>query len=628
MMMTTTRCAAATAIAMMTGVSFAGNQMANGTNGFSVSEPLLTIGETRFGYTPVGVLDGLGAFELNADTVRVISNHELLNFRGNAWEVEAAGGGTFSLIGARLSFFDISKTTYELVDAGLAIERIYDATGAQAADASFLANNFSGLSRFCSSTLIEAQQFGNGRGLEDRMYFTGEEDGGFFNGVGGAEWGLDVATGDFWQLPDLGRGAWENVAEVDTGTTDRVAILLADDSSPFDFDPANADGPEAAPLYLYVGEKDPAGDFVARNGLRNGTLYVWVADNGDTRPSQFNGTGNSRTGTWVEVDNTPTGPASEFGDTGFDEFGYPTQGTLWLRAEALGSFGFSRPEDVATNPADGTQVVLASTGVDSYDVVNGVGSDTWGTVYLIDNDFTDVNNPTATITVIYDGNEDLSRALRSPDNLDWADNGLIYIQEDEAEESSLDGEPLFGPGATNQNEASIVELDPTTNAVRTVAIIDRSVVLDGSLANPSDAVDVDAGFSGEWESSGIIDVSTLFGKNVGTLFLFNVQAHGIEDQDDFNPTSRINDGDLVEGGQLLFLSFCPADCEPVNPDGTVGNGVVNIDDLLATINEFGATNSRCDVAPVGPNNTFGNATVNMDDVLSILNNFGGCFGLE
>ena len=44
------------------------------------------------------------------------------------------------------------------------------------------------------------------------------------------------------------------------------------------------------------------------------------------------------------------------------------------------------------------------------------------------------------------------------------------------------------------------------------------------------------------------------GPKKGSLFLFNVQAHGIEDQDDFNADSRIVDGDLVEGGQLLFLT--------------------------------------------------------------------------
>ena len=66
-------------------------------------------------------------------------------------------------------------------------------------------------------------------------------------------------------------------------------------------------------------------------------------------------------------------------------------------------------------------------------------------------------------------------------------------------------------------------------------------------------VDQDAGDAGEWETSGILDVSQLFGEKKGTLFLFDVEAHGIEDQDDFNADSRITDGDLVEGGQLSFL---------------------------------------------------------------------------
>ena len=51
-------------------------------------------------------------------------------------------------------------------------------------------------------------------------------------------------------------------------------------------------------------------------------------------------------------------------------------------AAAAGAFEFSRPEDVATNPADGTQVVMASTGRASL-----YPSDNWGTTYLIDLDF-------------------------------------------------------------------------------------------------------------------------------------------------------------------------------------------------------------------------------------------------
>jgi len=277
--------------------------------------------------------------------------------------------------------------------------------------------------------------------------------------------------------------------------------------------------------------------------LRGGDLFVWVADNGATSPATFNGSGKLH-GAWVQIDNSPTGPPSIDGSTGFDHFGYPTQGTLWNRARALGAFGFSRPEDIATNPNNGKEAAFASTGVDTYEG----GVDTFGTVYTIKTNF---NAMTAALTIVYDGDADPTRALRSPDNLDWADDGRLYIQEDEAEEDTLGGEPLFGPGAANPNEAGIVRMRPTGVGIERIANVDRSVVIDPTTTGTP--VDQDAGAAGEWETSGIIDVSMLFGEQKGTLFLFVVEAHGIEDQDDFNADSRITDGDLVEGGQLSFL---------------------------------------------------------------------------
>jgi hypothetical protein len=527
--------------------------MATGEDGWT-ADPIYTIGAAISGttgalnpttagdYTPVGVLDGLGAYELDNDTVRVFANHELLHFSAYAYEVSDGAGGTFSLNGARISYFDIDKDTRSIVDSGVAINTIYDANGAIATDPSFQPLGLSGFSRFCSGSLFEDHEFSAKRGLEDRIFFAGEEDGGFFNPVGGGEWALDPETGNMWHLPDLGRGAWENIAILDTGRADTVAVLLADDTSPFDF--GGNPGDEAAPLFLYVGEKDPDGDFPAQNGLRGGDLFVWVADNGATSPADYNGSGKLR-GQWIQVDNSPTGTPSSDGSTGFDNFGYPTQGNLWLQAQALGAFGFSRPEDVATNPGNGREAVFASTGVDDY----VGGADSFGTIYTIKTNF---NTMSATLDIVYDGDADPTRALRSPDNLDWADDGLIYVQEDEAEETTLAGEPLFGVGAANPNEAGIVRMDKHGNRMERIVNIDRSVVLDPSTVGTP--VDQDAGNAGEWESSGILDVSQLFGEKKGTLFLFTVQAHGIDDQDDFNADSRITDGDLVEGGQLLFLT--------------------------------------------------------------------------
>ena len=574
--------------------------MATGFNGFSVSEPLFTVGESFGDYTPPGILDGMGAIELDADTVRVFANHELLNFRGYEYFVSDGGGGEFGLVGARVSYFDIDKVSREITASGVAYDTIYDANGEIATDIGFLANDFVGFSRFCSSQLVDANEFGTStspRGIVDTIYFTGEEDGSGFNPVGGAVWALDVANNDFWAVPDFGRGAWENITQIDTGSPFTVGFILADDSSPFD---ADEDGDsEASPLYLYIGLKDPNGNFLERNGLSGGDLYVFVSNTGELTPLDFRGSG-TLLGSWVQVDNEPTGTPSEDGSTGFDEYSYPVQRNLWLQAEALGAFGFSRPEDLATYPLIGSIACLASTGVDTYavDSKTGDGADTFGTMYLIGTDFSTLS---CQVSILYDADADPTRALRSVDNIDWADDGFIYGQEDEAEEDTLSGEPLFGPGAVNPNEAGIVQVDPIFGSTLRIANIDRNVVLDASIANPTDAVDVDAGDAGEWESSGILDVSDLFGEEAGTLFIFNVQAHGIEDQDQFNAESRICDDDLVEGGQLLFLIKNDFLLGDVNGDGVVD--LLDVSAFVAAL-ENGIYNPAADI--------------NMDGVVDLL----------
>ncbi len=530
--------------------------MLQGQNGF-VAQEIFTVGESLPSdgddYTPVGVLDGLGAFELDGDTVRVFANHELTFFDGNTYEL----GNGAELTGARISFFDIDKGSLEIVDSGLAYHTVYNAAGEVYDGTNTLNSTGGGFSRFCSANLFEADTFGAGNGLVDTIFFTGEEDGGFFNPIGGNEWALDAETGEIWAIPFMGHGAWENITQVDTGTTTHVAFILADDSSPFNFD--DDERLESAPLYLYVGEKDTSegASFLGRNGLDGGDLFVWVPDAGadaDT-PSEFTGTGNSQAGTWVQIDNAPNlGEASEDGSSGFDEFGFPTQGNLWNQAEEAGAFQFSRPEDVATNPHDGSEFVLASTGrEDDFD-----GDDLVGEIYTMDIVFDfdgegNFNGATGDLNVLYDGDSDPSQTLRSPDNLDWADDGLIYVQEDRA----VGG--IFGDGAVNPNEAGIVRLDPAVEGgnPQRIANIDPSVTL------PVGAVEENLFFNGQydvgdWESSGILDVSSLFGAEPGSLFLSTVQAHGIDDQGRFEATEgtlaeRLTDDDLKEGGQLLFL---------------------------------------------------------------------------
>lgn len=499
-----------------------------------VVNPIFTIGDTinastgalnptsAGAFSPVGTLDGLGAFSLNANTVRVFSNHEIEipNTGSAGYPYTLANGTVITKGGARISYWDIDKTTRRVVDGGLAIARMYDRTGTVVTSTAQL--ELGGLDRTCSSALFEPNLWGAGRGLVDRTYIMGEETStAFGHPHGGTYWALDTSNGDLWALPDFGRGSWENAALVDTGTTTHVAFLLGDDA-------------QARPLYLYVGEKStaPGANFVERNGLKGGQLYVWKTTNGNTTPQQFNGTGATRTGIWVAVNARNIANA---GTAGHDAQGYKNDTTLGSEASGLGCFLFSRPEDLSTSPTDGSIVAFTSTGRGSVYPL-----DNWGDTYILDIDFNASAVPTAgNIRILYDGDDagggqfmSPEEGLRCPDNLDWADDGFIYVQEDQANQTGSFGAAGF--------ETSIWKLNATTGAAVRITQTDRSTVL------PLGSTDTNPGDVGNWESSGIIDVSSLFGEAPGELFLFDLQAHSVNN-------GLISTKQLYEGGQLCFL---------------------------------------------------------------------------
>lgn len=536
-----------------------------GLDGYSV-KPLFTVGETINDYAPPGILDGTGAYKLDETTVRVLVNHELADDVGYRYEL-ASGA---ELTGGRVSYFDIDIRTLGIVDAGLAYDTIYNRAGEEVtAETPLDSASIEGLNRLCAANLMEANQFGNGRGFADTIFFTGEET------DGGTEFALDVANNELWALPWLGAAAWESVAELDTGSQDHVALIIGDDRGP-------------APLLMYVGEKnvdfnnDGNINFLERNGLTGGKLYAWVADDAAILdPSDFSGTGNSTGGQFVEIDiYDETGLLP-----GYDALGFATQATQDALVNSANGFLMSRPEDTATNPNDGNQVVIASTGRQGlFD-----DADVWGTTYIIDVDFSAIDSPTAELNILFDGNDFETNGfshpdfgLRSPDNLDWADNGLIYLQEDRAISSSL-----FG--ATSGEEASIWKIDPNAANPETtltrVGQIDRSAV----PTTQSDPVPTDIG---NWESSGILDISTLLGNEAGSVLLFDVQAHSLRDGNIINNPGLDTDGDgtverqdnLVEGGQLSLLIAPSAE---LIQDSTQVFGTNGVDDLAAGVDFSG-----------------------------------------
>ncbi len=512
-------------------------------NGWTV-EPVVTVGETnnagedvnqtRFGYKLTGILDGIGAWKKGLN-VRVVVNSELADSRGYAYTL--ANG--LSLTGARMNSIELSRITKEVKSMGLAYDKIYDRAGILVSSATQINEGTSttlGFNRFCSGYGVNAGKYGFTRDI----FFAGEET------DGGQLTALDVNSKELHVVPMAGRAAFENIVPIENFGTNKVAFLIGDDRGP-------------APLILYIGQKGsspmgnaPKSNFLRSNGLANGQLYVWVADGGDRDLTSFNGTGAVRSGKFVKIQHYA--PANA-GTPGYDAQGFADQATQEALADAKNYFRFSRPEDLARNPQDGTQVVMASTGLSSW--LGGV--DSWGDVYIIDFQNTSlwqnlnkplsmIDNINATIKIIYDG-EDAGGGqfagpdfgIRSPDNLEWADNGFIYINEDRS---------ISTFGLTSKIEASLWQLDPESGAATRILEMDRNAVpfqqTDGA---PTDI--------GNWESSGVLDVTDLFLTRPGeTLLLLDVQGHSL--------SSPIIGGstNLAEGGQILFASKTLAGRKP------------------------------------------------------------------
>ena len=85
-------------------------------------------------------------------------------------------------------------------------------------------------------------------------------------------------------------------------------------------------------------------------------------------------------------------------------------------------------------------------------------------------------------------------------------------------------------------------MNPDNGQLVRIAEMDRSAV-------PAGAVDTDPDRMGKWETSGVLDVTDLFGAD-HTVLLVNVQAHTMAGDllggDDI-------DSQLVEGGQMVLL---------------------------------------------------------------------------
>ncbi|UCE62483.1 MAG: hypothetical protein JSU59_06205, partial [Nitrospirota bacterium] len=177
------------------------------TSLFTVGDRLPTVEQKLYPnhYQPVGVLDGIGAFRLTSNTVRVLINHEL---RGSAGYAYALKNGT-TLTGARISFIDLDPNTRRIVNSGMAYDSVFDRQGKiviKAHQINQRGKSHDGFSRFCSSTLLEGGRYG----FLDTLYFAGEESNDpQSHPYGGSLWVLDVKKGILHGVSATGRMNFE-----------------------------------------------------------------------------------------------------------------------------------------------------------------------------------------------------------------------------------------------------------------------------------------------------------------------------------------------------------------------------------------------------------------------------------
>jgi hypothetical protein len=329
---------------------------------------ILTTGDQVGGYAMAAIPDGLGAYDNGDGTFTLLVDHEI----PESVDVRRAHGG----IGATISRWTIRKADLAVLDGRDHVRQVYRwrlASGSYELDPAYA------FDRLCSATLAEVSatyDARTGTGYQGRLFFNGEE-----AGSSGRAF-AHTLDGVSYELPRMGRAAWENqVPHYGTGLKTVVVGLDDDDSGQ---------------VYVYVGTKTNSGTPADRAGLNNGKLYgVKVAD--------FP----------VETDEGIVSARFELFDLG--DLSNDDGPELEEDSVAAGVTAFQRPEDGAWDPSRPRDFYFTTTGVTA-------GSRLWRLR------FDNVDNVLAggRISMIFDDSD----GPRAMDNITITRDGWLYLQED------------------------------------------------------------------------------------------------------------------------------------------------------------------------------------------------------
>jgi hypothetical protein len=503
--------------------------MLKGVAGTTVT-PIISVGDTVDEYMFEAIPDGISISRIN-------------------------GRGTFDiLLNHELSLVPFPATRQDPSNALVSELRLHQKS-AGVLRGRYVIPSSAAYQRFCSNFLV-----GPEHGFERELLFTNEEardivlrqpDSWHQPSVSLSEPGAEQAgvvvaydpkTGEYRSIYGMGRHNHEN--SVGVPGYGYPVVLSGDDTF---------DAP-ASQLYLY---KAASGAAVWND---EGALYAFKSDNPAINDyGDLSTASPTVTGQFIEVPREiATGKDADDGsEVTSADFGYPTPAAAGVAAMPDGPqwvlehwsninnvFQFIRIEDIAYDRTNGRTVYFADTGepraipdATTTRLRRGPagtrGPYPNGRLFKLELGA----NPLlgARLSILPGANyDDLGydnpAAPHQPDNVESTATGLFF-QEDPG---SHNAQPLL-PAATN---ARIWRYDLTTRVSTVVAEVDQSM---SPVVN-----------RGTWESSGIVDVSSVFGPGA---FLVDVQAHQWD-----MPAGAGNDPPAVpqrERGQLLLIKTAP-----------------------------------------------------------------------
>ncbi len=449
---------------------------------------VLTAGDSVGGYRMVGIPDGLGAFRSGHGEFTLLMNHEI---PGTAGIARAHGSK-----GAFVSRWTINPETLKVVKGQDHVPSPNHVFTWDATTKSYVKGT-TVWERHCSADLAApSAYYAHGRGTQERIFLNGEE---VNEGRAWARIATGVNTGEAWQLPRLGKLAFENC--VACPYPQEKTIVAATDDGNLDTSPTPASG-RPSEVYFYIGNKQNQGHPIERAGLTNGSLYgLKISVDGVTVKEESNqyGLGNATSG-YVGK--------GRFELHNLGDVSGLTGGDLEAASIAADVARLQRCEDGAWDPREKRQN-------DFYFVTTASATSNCRLWRLR---FDDIEYPEngGTIEILLRGDE----GHRMLDNVTIDRLGRILMDED--------------PGGNDRIAKIWLYAIDTREFIQVAAHNPR--FFDPDSKKPEF-------ITNDEESSGIIDAAHILGEG---WFLLDVQSH-----------KASSDPELFEGGQLLALWIDP-----------------------------------------------------------------------